>query len=478
MNPPQKTAQELLNMASDILVIDDEADIRDLVSGILEDDGHQVRTARDSDEALEALRRRSPALVVLDIWLQGSRIDGLDLLAMLKEIDGDLPVVVISGHGTIETAVAAIRKGAYDFVEKPFTADRLLLVVQRALEATRLKRENTALKARSSVSDELIGSSASMGALRASIDRVAQTNSRVLISGPAGSGKELIARLLHERSPRAIGAFVAINAASIAPDRMESEIFGEEGPDGRPKKIGVFEQAHGGTLFLDEVGDMPPETQSKILRVLVDQRFKRVGGSTDVQVNVRVVSSSSRDLRGDIEEGRFREDLFHRLNVVPLRAPSLAERREDIPDLAGYFVGRLAGMSGVPARHIAEDALAALQAADWPGNVRQLRNVIERILILATGDAAVPVTVDSLPPEAWPSAGFSKHDGLQEVIGLPLRDARERFEREYLNVQITRFGGNISRTAAFIGMERSALHRKLKSLGVEAPGRNGHETAE
>lgn len=460
-------------MASDILVIDDEADIRDLVSGILEDDGHQVRTARDSDEALEALRRRSPALVVLDIWLQGSRIDGLELLSMFKEIDEDLPVVVISGHGTIETAVTAIRKGAYDFVEKPFTADRLLLVVQRALETTRLKRENTALKARSAASDDLIGSSAVMSALRASIDRVAQTNSRVLVTGPAGSGKELVARLLHERSPRAAGPFVAINAASIAPDRMESEIFGEEGPDGRPRKLGVFEQAHGGTLFLDEVGDMPLETQSKILRVLVDQRFKRLGGSTDVQVNVRVVSSTSRELRGDIEGGRFREDLFHRLNVVPLRAPSLAERREDIPDLAGYFVGRLAGMSGVPARQIAEDALAALQAADWPGNVRQLRNVIERILILATGDAATAVTVDSLPPEAWPQAGFSKHDGLQEVIGLPLRDARERFEREYLNVQITRFGGNISRTAAFIGMERSALHRKLKSLGVEAPGRNG-----
>lgn len=462
-------------MASDILVIDDEVDIRDLVSGILEDDGHQVRAARDSDEALDALRRRSPSLVVLDIWLQGSRIDGLELLAMLKEIDAGLPVIVISGHGTIETAVAAIRKGAYDFVEKPFTADRLLLVVQRALEAARLKREVSALKARSSSSDELIGSSPVMAALRSSIDRVAQTNSRVLIAGPAGSGKELVARLLHERSARSGGPFVAINAASIAPDRMESEIFGEETPEGRPLKIGVFEQAHGGTLFLDEVGDMPLETQSKILRVLVEQRFRRLGGSTDVQVNVRVVSSTSRDLRGDIEQGRFREDLFHRLNVVPLRAPSLAERRDDIPELAGYFVGRLAGMSGVPARQIGEDALAALQAADWPGNVRQLRNVIERILILATGDVATPVTVDSLPPEAWPQAGFSKHDGLQEVIGLPLRDARERFEREYLNVQITRFGGNISRTAAFIGMERSALHRKLKSLGVEAPGRNGAE---
>ena len=459
---------------ADILIIDDEADIRDLVSGILEDDGHQVRAARDSDEALDAIRRRKPSLVVLDIWLQGSRIDGLELLAMLKEIDPDLPVVVISGHGTIETAVSAIRKGAYDFVEKPFTADRLILVVQRALEATRLKRENTALKARSSVGDDLIGSSAVIGALRSSIDRVAQTNSRVLISGPAGSGKELIARLLHERSPRSTGPFVAINAASIAPDRMESEIFGEEGPDGRPRKIGVFEQAHGGTLFLDEVGDMPIETQSKILRVLVEQRFRRLEGATDVQVNVRVVSSTSRELRGDIEQQRFREDLFHRLNVVPLRAPSLAERREDIPDLAGYFVGRLAGMSGVPARQIGEDALAALQAADWPGNVRQLRNVIERILILATGDAATPVTVDCLPPDAWPSAG-AKRDGMQEVIALPLRDARERFEREYLNVQITRFGGNISRTAAFIGMERSALHRKLKSLGVDPPGRNGQE---
>ncbi|MBI1250082.1 MAG: response regulator [Alphaproteobacteria bacterium] len=464
-------------MASDILVIDDEADIRELVSGILEDEGHVVRTARDGDEALDAVRRRRPSLAILDIWLQGSRIDGLELLSLLKDIDRDMPVIVISGHGTIETAVAAIRKGAYDFIEKPFTAERLLVIVDRAVETARLRRENANLRARQTASADLVGSSPVLAQLRASIERVAQTNSRVLITGPAGSGKELVARLLHERSPRGAGPFVVINAASIAPDRMESEIFGEEGPDGRPRKIGVFEQAHTGTLFLDEVGDMPLETQSKILRVLVDQRFQRLGGSADVQVNVRVVSSSSRDLRGDIENARFREDLFHRLNVVPLRVPSLAERREDIPELSAYFVARLADMSGLAPREIAEDAMAALQAADWPGNVRQLRNVIERILILAKGEPAQPVTIDTLPQEAWPNAGFSQHSGLQEVIGLSLRDAREKFEREYLNVQITRFGGNISRTAAFIGMERSALHRKLKSLGVDAPGRLGAEDA-
>lgn len=457
--------------SSDILVIDDEADIRELVAGILQDSGYQARLARDSTEALDAMRRRRPSLAILDIWLQGSEIDGLDLLEMLKGIDPDMPVVVISGHGTIETAISAIRRGAYEFIEKPFTAERILLVVSRALENARLKRENAALKARSTTSAELIGSSTIMSQLRGAVERIAQTNSRVLVSGPAGSGKELVARLLHERSSRGAAPFVAINAASIAPERMESEIFGEEGPDGRPRKIGVFEQAHTGTLLFDEVGDMPVETQSKILRVLVEQRFRRLGGSTDVQVNVRVVSATSRDLRADIERGRFREDLFHRLNVVPLRVPGLAERREDIPELVDYFVHRLSEISGLSMRQIGDDALAALQAADWPGNVRQLRNIVERILILANGDPTTPVTIDALPPEAWPNAGFSQNQGLQEVIGLPLRDARERFEREYLNVQITRFGGNISRTAAFIGMERSALHRKMKSLGVDTPGR-------
>lgn len=462
-------------MTSDILVIDDEVDIRDLVGGILEDAGHTVRSAADADGALAAVRNRRPALVVLDVWLQGSRIDGLGLLELLKEIDPTTPVVVISGHGTIETAVAAIRKGAYDFIEKPFTAERLLLVIDRALEAARLRRENAALRVRSSSMTELIGTSSVINQLRHAVERIAATNSRVLISGPAGSGKEVVARLIHERSPRGAGPFVAINAASIAPERMEIEIFGEEGPNGRPCKIGVFEQAHGGTLLLDEVGDMPLQTQSKILRVLVEQRFRRLGGVGDVQVDVRVVSSTSRDLRGDIESGGFREDLFHRLNVVPLRVPSLAERREDIPLLAAYFVERLADISGLAPRLIAADAMAALQAADWPGNVRQLRNVIERILILANGDPATPVTSDSLPAEAWPGKGIAQTQGLQEVIGLPLRDARERFEREYLYVQITRFGGNISRTASFIGMERSALHRKLKSLGVETPGREAGE---
>jgi two-component system nitrogen regulation response regulator NtrX len=458
-------------MAADILVVDDEADIRDLVSGILEDEGHHVRTARGSDEALEAIRQRNPTLIVLDVWLQGSRIDGLDLLALFKEVDPDLPVIVISGHGTIETAVAAIRQGAYDFIEKPFTADRLLVVVQRALETAKLKRENASLRMRAAASSDLLGDSAAMVQVRNAIDKIAQTNSRVLISGAAGCGKELVARLIHDRSSRTGSPFVAINAASMAPERVESEIFGEEGPDGRPRKIGVFEQAHAGTLLLDEVADMPLETQSKLLRVLVDQRFKRLGGAGDVQVNVRVVSSTSRDLRTEIEAGRFREDLFHRLNVVQLRVPSLAERREDIPSLAAYFVRRLADTSGLAVREIAPDAMAALQAADWPGNVRQLRNIIERILILAGGDPSMPVTIDSLPQEAWPSSGLAGRDGMNGVVAMPLRDAREKFEREYLSLQITRFGGNISRTAAFIGMERSALHRKLKSLGVDSPGR-------
>ena len=459
-------------MASDdVLIVDDEQDIRDLVAGILSDEGFTVRTAADADSALAALRGRKPSLVILDVWLTGSRVDGLELLTIMKEIDPYIPILVISGHGTIETAVAAIRQGAYDFLEKPFTADRLLLVVERALENSRLKRENSQLRVQSTKRDELIGMSSVVAQLRVAIDRLAPTNSRVLISGAPGSGKELLARQIHERSPRASGPFVVVNAASMEPERLELELFGQEGPNGHPAKIGLFEQAHNGTLFPDEVGDMPLASQNKILRVLVDQRFRRVHSDTDVQVSVRVIASTTRDLVKEIAAGNFREDLFHRLNVVPLRAPALAERREDIPDLISYFVGRLSEGSGLPARSFTSDAVAALQVAEWPGNVRQLRNIIERILILAGGDIAQPISLEML------SQANSSNDGsssMQSTIALPLRDAREHFEREYLSVQIMRFGGNVSRTAAFIGMERSALHRKLKSLGVE-PERGANE---
>ena len=456
-------------MATDILVVDDETDIRELVSGILTDEGYAVRTAPDSASALAAIRARKPALILLDIWMQGGGMDGLELLDLVKGLDEDLPVIMISGHGNIETAVSAIKRGAYEFLEKPFKSDRLLLVIERALEAASLKRENRRLRARTLTPDGLIGHSQPMQQLRQLIAKVAPANSRVLVSGPAGAGKELVARMIHGLSHRAKSEFVAIAAAGMTPERVDMELFGEEGEESRPSKIGMFERAHGGTLYLDEICDMPLETQARILRVLVEQRFRRVGGAADVQVDVRVVSSTSRDLRAEIAAGRFREDLFHRLNVVPLRVPGLSERREDIAELVEYFIERISGATGLPKRKLADDAIATLQVHPWPGNVRQLINIVERILILATGDPDAPISAELLPGEVT-SSGSAGAVGAERIIALPLRDAREVFEREYLNAQIMRFGGNISRTAAFIGMERSALHRKLKSLGV-APAR-------
>ena len=463
-------------MKQDVLVVDDEADIRDLVAGILEDEGYSVRTAADSDAALAAIRARRPSLLIQDIWMQGGGLDGLELLDLVKTVDPEMPVVMISGHGNIETAVSAIKRGAYDFLEKPFKSDRLLLVVERALEAATLRRENRRLRAQTMAPDGLIGRSAAAQALRALIAKIAPTNSRVLIAGPPGAGKELVARLIHESSTRARGEFVGLSAAGMTPERMDLELFGEEGDSGGPKKIGVFERAHAGTLYLDEVGDMPRETQSRILRVLVEQRFRRVGGDQDVQVDVRVISSTSKDLRDEIAAGRFREDLFHRLNVVPVRVPGLSERREDIAELVTYFIDRISEATGLPKRMLGEDAVATLQVHDWPGNVRQLRNNVERLLILAAGDPSDVITAEMLPAEVA-SAGAAGAVGAERIIALPLRDAREVFEKEYLAAQILRFGGNISRTAAFIGMERSALHRKLKSLGV-APLRGGDEEGE
>jgi two-component system nitrogen regulation response regulator NtrX len=452
-------------MAADVLVVDDEADIRELVAGILSDDGYAVRTATDSESALAAIRARRPALLILDIWMAGGGMDGLELLDMVKGLDVDMPVIMISGHGNIETAVSAIKRGAYEFLEKPFKSDRLLLVVERALEAANLKRENKRLRAQAITPEGLLGKSMAAQQLRQMIAKLAGANSRVLISGPPGSGKETVARLIHAASPRARNEFVALSAAGMTPERMDVELFGQEGEGGRPAKIGVFERAHAGTLYLDDVADMPRETQGRILRVLVEQRFRRVDGDSDVQVDVRVVSSTSRDLREEIAAGRFREDLFHRLNVVPVNVPGLSERREDIPDLVEYFIQRICDATGLPRRMLADDALATLQVRAWPGNLRQLRNNVERMLILAAGAPAEPITADMLPAEATVSDQVVSL-GAERMIALPLREAREVFEREYLNAQMLRFSGNISRTAAFIGMERSALHRKLKSLGL------------
>ncbi|WP_291842460.1 sigma-54 dependent transcriptional regulator [Maricaulis sp.] len=460
-------------MARDILIVDDEADIRELIGGLLEDDGYETREAAHADGALAEIRARKPSLVILDVWLQGSRLDGIELLDEFRAIDANMPVIVISGHGTIETAVAAIRKGAYDFLEKPFKSDKLLLTVTRALETSRLRQENAQLRARSEAQSSLIGVSSGIVQVRQLIDRVAPTNSRVLIRGPSGAGKELVARLIHESSPRAQADFVAVSAPGMSPDGVEEELFGRENEDGSVKHIGLLERAHGGTLYLDEIADMPKDTQSKLLRLLVEQRFRRIGGAADVQVNVRVISSTAQDLAGRIQGGLFREDLYHRLAVVPVQVPPLADRREDIPQLVSHFVDRLTASAGLPRRRFGDDVMAALQAHGWPGNVRQLRNNIERLLILATGALDEPITLESLPSEVVTRENQDVGFDAEKMIALSLREARENFEREYLKAQIDRFGGNISRTAAFIGMERSALHRKLKSLGVGSPQREG-----
>lgn len=450
-------------MALDVLIVDDEADIRELVAGVLEDEGFETRLAANSDEAMEALANRRPSLVLLDVWLQGSKLDGLELLELIKERDATIPVLMISGHGNIDTAVAAIRRGAVDFIEKPFESDQLLHIVSRATETERLRRENQTLRARFGQEEELTGTSNAINLVRATIKKVAGTGSRVLITGPAGVGKEVAARMLHNWSGRTDGPFIIVTAARIEPERAEEALFGVEGADGviRP---GLLEQAHGGTLFLDEIADMPLTTQGKILRVLTDQSFTRIGGQRQVKVDIRVISSTARDLKEEIAEKRFREDLYYRLNVVPLTLPPLSERRDDIPGLVEHYLARFAAERSIPAPTMASNAMAALQSSDWPGNVRQLRNVVERTIILAPMQPDGVIELDMLPAE---TAGDSEDHGLSSAImGAPLREARENFEREYLRIQIKRFSGNISRTAAFIGMERSALHRKLKSLGL------------
>ncbi|WP_317993089.1 nitrogen assimilation response regulator NtrX [Bartonella gliris] len=451
-------------MVSDILIVDDEADIRELIAGILDDEGYETRVACNSDEALAQISERIPKLIFLDIWLQGSRLDGLALLDEIKMRYPALPVVMISGHGNIETAVSAIKRGAYDFIEKPFKADRLVLIAERTLENSNLKRELLELRKRSSETLELLGTSTVMKHLRQTIEKVAPTNSRIMITGPSGAGKERVARAIHALSTRSNGPFVTINAAMITPERMEIELFGSE-MEGGERKIGALEEAHGGILYLDEIADMPRETQGKILRVLTGQTFERVGGTKRVKVDVRIISSTAQNLENLISDGSFREDLFHRLSVVPIAVPPLSARREDIPELVHHFVKTISRQVGIKPREISDDVIAILQTHAWPGNVRQLRNNIERLLILVR-DGDGPITTEFLPKEVSDSLPRLQMDTDESIMDLPLREARELFEKRYLEAQIGRLGGNISRTAEFIGMERSALHRKLKALGV------------
>lgn len=456
---------------ADILIVDDEVDIRLAVGGILQDEGFTTREAASAEQALEQVKSRAPSAVILDIWLEGSRLDGLQVLAAIKAMRPSVPVIMISGHGTIATAVEAIKQGAYDFIEKPFQADRLLLILGRALEAARLKRENIELRSRAGAPEQLIGSCPSIAALRRTIERVGPTGSRVLISGPAGSGKEIVARQIHLNSSRAQGPFVVVNCASLHPDRLAEMLFGGTKTAGEDTP-GLLERADGGTLLLDEVGDMPLASQSSIIRILQDQKVERINAHGPVEVDVRVIATTNRDLRAEVKKGLFREELFYRLSVVPVQVPSLADRREDVPELARHLMERAAAAEGLPRRTLGEDAITALQAYPWPGNVRQLRNAINWLLILAPGNVGDHIRADMLPPEInSETPQMLKLQRSDEIMTLPLREAREMFEREYLMAQVIRYGGNISRTADFVGMERSALHRKLKSLGVSTDAR-------
>lgn len=462
-------------MSSDILIVDDETDIRVLIAGVLEDEGYSTRQAANAEQALDEVRSKAPSVILLDIWLEGSSMDGMDLLKAIKRLRPQTQVIMISGHGTIETAVKAMKLGAYEFIEKPFQSDRLLLLVERAIESAKLRRENLELRSRAGTPEDLIGSCVSIASLSRTIERVGPTGSRVLITGPAGSGKEVVARLIHRNSKRSGAPFVVVNCASLQPDRLQEFLFGG---GANSSTGGVFDQADGGTLLLDEVADMPLETQSRIIRILQEQRFERGNGQGQVEVDVRVIATTNQDLKKEIREGRFREELFYRLAVVPIEVPSLLDRREDIPDLARYFMEKGAKTAGIQARTLAEDTIAALQTHPWPGNARQLRNVIDWLLIMAPGDPSDPIRAEMLPADLSSDAPqMLRLERSDEIMMLPLRDAREMFEREYLMAQVIRYGGNISRTAEFVGMERSALHRKLKSLGVTTEVRLRREGA-
>jgi len=452
-------------MLKEILVIDDNPDIRFLVSNILEEQNYKIRTAANYDQAVLEINKRLPDLAILDIKLDKPDKDGIDLLKLIIKKNKNIPVIMISGHATVKVAVEAIRLGAYEFIEKPFSKEKILNYVNRGLESSLLKKEIDIIENKLFHSFDLVGDSTDMVKVRKTIEKLSTSESRVLISGPTGSGKELVARKIHKNSGRVKEPFVIINAALLKERTYEKELFGEEFDDGNIS-FGALERANKGTLLIDEVSEIPYETQANVLRVLIDQKFKRINGSKDINVNIRLISSTSKDLKQLVKENKFREDLFHRLNVMPIELNSLSSRTEDIPLLINYFKTKLAEINGVqePNIDIKNDSLYTYS---WPGNVRELRNLVERITILSSNESKDKINQlinDILNPS---SKITEENNILTQSFQSPLKEAREHFEKEYLTTQLKKHHGNISKTADFIGMERSALHRKLKSLGIK-----------
>ena len=450
---------------NDILIVDDEKDIRELISEILIDEGYSTRLASNSVECLNKVQHYPPSLLILDIWLKDSKMDGIDILKKVKSDHPNVPVVIISGHGNIEIAVSAIKQGAYDFIEKPFNLEQLLVEVRRAMETSSLRRENKELKQKDNIDFELIGQSNTFKNFVNNLDKVSKANSRILITGEPGSGKEAAARYIHNNSRQSNGSFIVLNCSTSNQSDLEKTLFGLENREG-VQIIGALEKANGGTVFLDEVSELPIDLQGKLLKVLVENSVSRLGSNKKIDIDIRFISATSFGLSEKITEKKFREDLFHRLNVVPIKIPNLSERIDDIPILAKYFAEKLSSTNGLTIREFSEEALTCLQGMHWPGNIRQLKNLIERVLILGDPSEKINNT------ELILSEAKSQHDSEKislistKLANMSLREAREMFERDYLVLQINRFGGNISKTASFIEMERSALHRKLKSLGI------------
>ncbi len=452
---------------NDILIVDDEKDIRELISEILIDEGYSTRSSSNSADCLDQVSNAPPDLLILDIWLKDSNMDGIDILKKVKIDYPQVPVVIISGHGNIEIAVSAIKQGAYDFIEKPFNLEQLLVVVRRAMETSSLRRENKKLKQKDMVDFELKGESSIFRNLVSNLDKVSKANSRVLISGSSGSGKESAARYIHANSRQAVGDFVLVNCSTSDQEDLERALFGYKNRDGS-EQVGALEKADGGTIYLDKISELPMDLQGKLLKVLVDNSLSRIGSDKKVNVNLRFISGTNSDLTQKIDDKKFREDLFHRLNVVPIKIPNLSDRIDDIPVLAKYFAVKLSSINGLANREFTDDSLTFLQGMNWPGNIRQLKNIIERVLIL--GNPSDQISSDELIlSEAKPQNNDDVINSISpELASMSLREARESFERDYLLLQINRFGGNISKTATFVEMERSALHRKLKSLGINS----------